>query len=294
LAFSFLFGGVIFTPVIVEAFKNKDTTNIFTQEQRDALRQAGKEGDSEKIREILEQHKKERRAKNKKGRLTEEQKNTLKEARASGNVERVKELLEEYGVKRGFKKRGHGKEFVKGEMGGHSFRKDLTEEQRESLKQAHESGDCETILQLVKEYEIAGPHSDLTDEQHKELCEAKVSGDAEKIKELLEEYGVKRGFKKRGYGKEFVKGEMGGHSFRKDLTEEQRESLKQAHESGDCETILQLAKEYEIAGPHSDLTDEQHKELCEAKVSGDTEKIKELLEEYGLEGIFPHGKRRSL
>lgn len=299
-----------------------------TEEQKDQLKEVA--GDREAVKALLEEFGVKAPGKNRgvmksgenRQKLTDEQKEALKAAHQSGDREQVKALLEEYGIEAKGKQGGErGGKMMKGAFA------DLTEEQRESLQAARESGDREAVEALMEEYGIERPErmmdgafADLTDEQKEALQEARESRDKDAMKALMDEYGIERP-ERNSEKREAVKSalESGDYDTFVELLPEDHpevsesdfekiQEMHEAHEAGDHETAKEIREELGLEMPHGgerrgergedddfekgnrpQLTDEQKEALKAAHQSGDREAVKELLEEYGIEGKGSRG-----
>ena len=160
------------------------------------------------------------------------------------------------------------------------YRADLSEEDKETLKEAHElrkDGDHEAAKELLDDAGITPPRMEVRaefKEERAEVREAIKSGDYDAFLEATEDGPVEV-----------------------QLTEEQFEGLAEIQdlrEEGNYEEARELAEELDLPKlrkRHSkkfmnSLTDEQKETLSEAKElaqDGDREAAKELLEEAGIE-----------
>ena len=218
--------------------------------------------------------------------LTDEQKLELKELHMNNDHEGIMQFFEEQGIEKpDFK-------FKKGGFHGKMMLQDLTDEQKELMKETHEkvkSGEL-TMVQA---------HQSLID-QGLELPEL-----TEEMKTKMEAHQAVRNAMEAGDYNAWLdaaKAERPDAPYLEGITEEKFEVMQQMHdakEAGDIEAAKNLAEEAGIefrplkkmrGGQHGmmnefkeSLSDEQKEALNELKESGDKEQAMELLESYGLE-----------
>ncbi len=262
VAFTFVLGGIALSPSFTDAFGPRIS---LTDEQKAAMKEAARNGDFEKLRELMSESgfgkRSEQRAMNVRSSLTDDQKEALREAHQSGNKDQVKELLTEYGIKKGPRSHMRMTGDHKMMMRHEGMSANLTDEQRTAMREAHESGDCEAMIALHKESGMEGPMSELSDEQHLALCQAHQSGDHEAAESLMEEYGVEHeggkhmgmmGNHKMGEGMGMHRGERSGRSMGRHGNQEggsmKHSSIYNSIENIAPSDLSEVEEEFLIAG----------------------------------------------
>ncbi len=188
--------------------------------------------------------------------LSTEDIEALKEARLSGDNETALAILERNGIDRlspgmrGEKKglRAQGLGLRSGEMERPDL-SELSDEDKEALKAAHESFDREAAGAILEKYGIEMPElpegapdlSVLSDEDKAALRIAREAKDHEAAEAILEKYDIEMPERYEHRGKFKANLEA--------LSEEDKEALKEAHEAGDHDEVDAILDKYGIEKP---------------------------------------------
>lgn len=199
-------------------------------------------------------------------------------------------------------------------------RVDLSEEQKQVLKELRESKDLDALKEKLEEYGVNIQKrarelgAELTQEQRDEIKKLRESGDKDALHDILKEFGIEH-FKKKGF------------HLGVDLTQEQRDELKELRELKDFDAVLEKLSDFGVSeekinqiedkreifeeqkeifeGIFSDEDKEKLQEARDLKKEGDKEaahelkkevyeankeEIKEAREEAGLKGFFKRTK----